>query len=73
MCLSLTAAAQEHFRELVVLRRVRDRIDREPALDLEVLARDAGMTAEHLGRRFTLAYGLAPHEYRARSRPAVAA
>jgi len=65
MCLGLTVAAREHFRELTLLRRVRDRINREQGLDVEALARDAGMTAEHLVRRFTLAYGLTPHDYRA--------
>ncbi|MFJ7216941.1 helix-turn-helix transcriptional regulator [Amycolatopsis sp. NPDC098790] len=64
MCLSLTAAAREHFRELVLLRRVRDRIGRDETVDLDALARDAGMTAEHLTRRFRQAYGETPHGYR---------
>ncbi|WP_329049652.1 AraC family transcriptional regulator [Amycolatopsis sp. NBC_01488] len=64
MCLSLKAAAHEHFRELTQLRRVRDRIGCAAILDLEALARDAGMTAEHLTRRFRLAYGCSPHAYR---------
>ena len=63
MCLGLTTAAREHFRELALLRRVRDRIGREGTVDLEALARDAGMTAEHLARRFQLAYGCSPHGY----------
>ena len=63
MCLSLKAAAYEHFRELALLRRIRDRIDREPALDIEALARDAGMTPERLVHRFRQAYGETPHAY----------
>ncbi|SEF34554.1 hypothetical protein SAMN05421837_107440 [Amycolatopsis pretoriensis] len=63
MCLGLTAAAREHFRELVLLRRVRDRIGREGTVDLDALARDAGMTTEHLTHRFRLAYGQSPHAY----------
>ncbi|VVJ16941.1 Transcriptional regulator [Amycolatopsis camponoti] len=64
MCLSLKAAAHEHFRELALLRRARDRIDREPALDVEALARGAGMTAAQFLRRFRDAYGQSPHAYR---------
>ncbi|MFJ9778322.1 AraC family transcriptional regulator [Amycolatopsis sp. NPDC101161] len=63
MCLGLTAAAHEHFRELALLRRVRDRIGREATLDLEALAREAGMTTEHLTHRFRQAYGETPHGY----------
>lgn len=63
MCLGLTAAAREHFRELALLRRVRDRIGREGTVDLDALARDAGMTTEHLTRRFRQAYGETPHGY----------
>lgn len=68
MCLGLTTAAREHFRELAVLRRVRDHIGREATLDLDALARDAGMTAEHLSRRFCLAYGHTPHDYQRAAR-----
>lgn len=63
MCLSLQIAAREHFRELAVLRRIRDRIDREQALDVEVLADSAGMTAGDFLRRFRDAYGQSPHAY----------
>jgi catechol 2,3-dioxygenase-like lactoylglutathione lyase family enzyme len=43
--------------ELVRLRRVRDRIDREYAepLDVEALARGVRMSAGHLSRQFKLA------------------
>jgi AraC-like DNA-binding protein len=65
MCLSLQIAARQHLLELTLLRRVRDRIDREYArpLDVEALARDVEMTAGHLSRRFRLAYGCSPHGY----------
>jgi AraC-like DNA-binding protein len=58
-------AATEHLRDLVRLRRVRDRIDREYAqpLDVEALARDAYMSAGHFSREFRLAYGESPYAY----------
>jgi AraC-like DNA-binding protein len=58
-------AAEQHLRELALLRRVRDRIDREYArpLDVEALARDAHMSAGHFSRRFRLAYGESPYSY----------
>jgi len=51
--------------DLVWLRRVRDRIDREYAepLDVEALARGAHMSAGHLSRQFRLAYGESPYGY----------
>jgi AraC-like DNA-binding protein len=51
--------------ELVLLRRVRDRIDREYAqpLDVEQLARGVHMSAGHLSRQFRLAYGEPPYSY----------
>ncbi|MFE6994771.1 helix-turn-helix transcriptional regulator [Microbacterium sp. NPDC057659] len=53
------------LRELVVLRRVRDRIDREYAqpLDVEALARGAHMSAGHLSRRFKQTFGESPYSY----------
>ncbi len=61
---SRPAAAQD-LRELALLRRVRDRIDREYAkpLDVEALARGAHMSAGHFSRRFRLAYGESPYSY----------
>ena len=58
-------AAAQHLSDLVRLRRVRDRIDREYAepLDVEALARGAHMSAGHLSREFRLAYGEAPYGY----------
>ena len=59
------AAAAQHLGDLAVLRRVRDRIDREYAqpLDVEALARGAHMSAGHLSRQFRLAYGESPYSY----------
>ena len=61
---SRTSAAQR-LRDLSVLRRVRDRIDREYAqpLDVEALARGAHMSVGHLSRQFRLAYGESPYSY----------
>jgi AraC-like DNA-binding protein len=55
----------QHLRDLALLRRVRDRIDREYAqpLDVEALARGAHMSAGHLSRQFRLAYGESPYSY----------
>jgi AraC-like DNA-binding protein len=60
-----TPAEQQHLRDLALLRRVRDRIDREYAqpLDVEALARGAHMSAGHLSRRFRAAYGESPYSY----------
>jgi AraC-like DNA-binding protein len=62
---SSTAATEDHLRDLALLRRVRDRMDREYAkpLDVEALARDAHMSAGHFSRRFKLAYGESPYGY----------
>jgi AraC-like DNA-binding protein len=53
------------LQDLVWLRRVRDRIDREYAqpLDVEALARGAHMSAGHLSRQFKAAYGESPYSY----------
>ena len=58
-------ASASHLRDLALLRRVRDRIDREYAqpLDVEALARGAHMSAGHLSREFRLAYGEPPYAY----------
>ena len=59
------AAAAQHLRDLALLRRVRDRMDREYAkpLDVEALARGVNMSAGHLSRQFKLAYGESPYAY----------
>ena len=58
-------AGDQHLRDLALLRRVRDRMDREYAqpLDVEALARGVHMSAGHLSRQFRLAYGEAPYSY----------
>jgi AraC-like DNA-binding protein len=58
-------AAAQRLRDLALLRRVRDRIDREYAqpLDVEALARGAHMSAGHLSRQFRLAFGESPYSY----------
>ncbi len=55
----------QRLRDLALLRRVRDRIDREYAepLDVEALARGVHMSAGHLSRQFRLAYGESPYSY----------
>jgi AraC-like DNA-binding protein len=55
----------QHLSDLVLLRRVRDRIDRDYAepLDVEALARGAHMSAGHLSRQFRLAFGESPYSY----------
>jgi len=58
-------ADAQRLRDLALLRRVRDRIDREYAqpLDVEALARGAHMSAGHFSREFRLAYGESPYGY----------
>lgn len=60
-----TAATDQHLRDLALLRRVRDRIDREYAqpLDVEALARGVHLSAGHLSREFRRAYGEPPYQY----------
>ena len=63
--MSTRSAADDRLRDLVRLRRVRDRIDREYAqpLDVEALARGANMSTGHLSREFKRAYGESPYSY----------
>lgn len=62
---SRPAADPHHLRDLALLRRVRDRIDREYAqpLDVEALARGVNISAGHLSRQFRQAYGESPYSY----------
>ncbi|MFJ8863229.1 helix-turn-helix transcriptional regulator [Streptomyces sp. NPDC102451] len=55
----------QRLRDLALLRRVRDRMDREYArpLDVEALARGVNMSAGHLSRQFRLAYGESLYGY----------
>ena len=59
------AVSEQRLRDLVLLRRVRDRMDREYAqpLDVEALARGVHLSAGHLSRQFKLAYGESPYSY----------
>ncbi len=63
--MSSTPADPQHLRDLVRMRRVRDRIDRDYAqpLDVEALAAGEHMSAGHLSRQFRLAYGESPYAY----------
>ena len=58
-------ADDRQLQELALLRKVRDRIDREYAepLDVEALAAGVHMSAGHLSRQFRLAYGESPYSY----------
>lgn len=58
-------ATEQRLRDLALLRRVRDRIDREYAqpLNVEALARGVNISAGHLSRQFRLAYGESPYTY----------
>jgi transcriptional regulator GlxA family with amidase domain len=60
-----TPADAQRLRDLKLLRRVRDRMDREYAqpLDVEALARGVNVSAGHLSRQFKLAYGESPYSY----------
>lgn len=56
---------EQRLRDLKLLRRVRDRIDREYAqpLNVEALARGVNMSAGHLSRQFKAAFGESPYSY----------
>jgi AraC-like DNA-binding protein len=60
-----TPAEEQRLRDLALLRRVKDRIDREYAqpLDVEALARGVHLSAGHLSREFKKAYGESPYAY----------
>jgi AraC-like DNA-binding protein len=56
---------EQRLRDLALLRRVRDRMDREYAkpLDVDALARGVNMSSGHLSREFKRAYGESPYSY----------
>lgn len=58
-------AVRPRLVELALLRRVRDRIDRDYAhpLDVEALARGVNLSAGHLSRQFKAAFGESPYSY----------
>jgi AraC-like DNA-binding protein len=60
-----TTEDEQRLKDLVLLRRVRDRIDRDYAqpLDVGALARGVHMSAGHLSREFKRAYGEPPYSY----------
>jgi len=61
----MTTKADNYLSDLALLRRVRDRMDREYAqpLDVAALGRGVGMSAGHLSRQFKRAYGESPYSY----------
>ena len=61
----MTPVDDARLRELVAMRKVRDRIDREYAQPLDVPALAAGvhMSAGHLSRRFRDTFGESPYAY----------
>ncbi|WP_114560375.1 helix-turn-helix transcriptional regulator [Desertihabitans aurantiacus] len=63
--MSTSPPGSDRLRDLALLRRVRDRIDRDYAqpLDVEALARGVHMSAGHLSRQFKAAYGESPYSY----------
>jgi AraC-like DNA-binding protein len=65
IALLTSSSAEQRLRDLALLRRVRDRIDRDYAqpLDVEALARGVHMSAGHLSREFRRAYGESPYSY----------
>ena len=58
-------AEEQRLRDIALMRRVRDRIDRDHAqpLDVEALARGVHMSAGHLSREFRRVYGESPYSY----------
>lgn len=63
--MSTHPADPAHLRDLTLLRRVRDRMDRDytQPLDVEALAAGVHMSAGHLSRQFKAAYGESPYSY----------
>src|SRR5690242_19877493 len=63
--MTTTPAEAQRLRDLALLRRVRDRMDREytQPLDVEALAPGVNMSAGHLSREFKRAYGESPYGY----------
>jgi AraC-like DNA-binding protein len=60
-----SATDEQRLQDLALLRRVRDRIDRDYAqpLYVEALARGVHLSAGHLSREFKRAYGEPPYSY----------
>lgn len=60
-----TSTPEQRLSDLALLRRVRDRMDREfgAPLDVENLARGMHLSGGHLSREFKRAYGESPYQY----------
>ena len=54
-----------HIRDVVSLRKAKDRMDREfdQPLDVPALARHVSMSTGHFSRSFKAAFGESPHSY----------
>ncbi|WP_030917686.1 helix-turn-helix transcriptional regulator [Streptosporangium amethystogenes] len=63
--MGLGHAKAQRLHDIAVIRRVRDRIDREYAkpLNLKALADGAHMSVGHLSREFRRIYGESPYSY----------
>jgi AraC-like DNA-binding protein len=63
--MAASSSTGQRLDDLVRLRTVRDRIDRDHAqpLDVEALARGVHMSAGHLSREFRRVYGESPYRY----------
>ena len=61
----MTTPSTAELRDLALLRRVRDRIDRDYAqpLAVEALARGVNVSSGHLSRSFRRAFGESPYSY----------
>ena len=61
----MTTPSTAELRDLALLRRVRDRVDRDYAqpLDVEALARGVNVSSGHLSRSFRRAFGESPYSY----------
>ncbi len=62
---TVVGATSEEIADLVCVRRARDRVDRDYAqpLDVVALARTALMSPAHFSRKFRAAYGETPYSY----------
>lgn len=63
--LSIMASGSMDIRDLIRLRRAKDRMDREfdQPLDVPALARSAAMSTGHFSRSFKVAFGEGPYSY----------
>ncbi|UQN15150.1 helix-turn-helix transcriptional regulator [Gulosibacter sp. ACHW.36C] len=61
----MASSDSQQLRDLVAMRRIRDRIDREYArpLNVDALAHGANMSGRHLAREFKRVFGETPYSY----------